>query len=250
MRSSFVLLVGLAAGCGLPDDTIDLLPGGAGGGGTAGAGGQGHGGGGTGGGCLLNTDCGAPTPQCDTASGTCVTCPAGLSQCGDACVDTAHDALHCDGCDSSCGHNQACAGGACVCLPGTELCSGGCHDITSDAEHCGSCDHPCDPGQKCEGGTCGAGACSPGLEACPVSNDRTSCVHLDLGVPFCGACGVACAPGEVCVDDQCRALVPATPCTSCPCSTYCDPAFPESSTCCDDVYGLGLTACVHHAACP
>ncbi len=92
-------------------------------------------------------------------------CPAGLTACGDGCVDTDSDPDHCGGCGRVCAYPHAeglCSDGACSLGP-CDLGWGDCNrqaadgceqDLAEDQNHCGSCDHACQPGQSCEQGIC------------------------------------------------------------------------------------------------
>jgi hypothetical protein len=248
MRSPFVplaLVVALAA-CGA-DETISLLDettSSAGGGSTAGTGGTG----GQGAGCELHAECDPPTPMCDPASGSCVSCPEVLETCGAECIDTSADARHCGRCGQPCLHTQLCVAGQCVCVPGTTPCDGACRDLQSDPGYCSSCDVHCSAGQKCSLGHC-KDACDPGLVECPTANGNSACVDLAAGYPRCGSCDIFCAASEVCVDGVCRAYQPASPCTSCPCEG-CTAIFGDPAICCPSVLGGASPACVQSDACP
>lgn len=259
------VLAGVAAACGLPDDTIDLLPGSGGSsstgatvastsattgtasGGHAGAGGSG------GNGCTRNVECHPPTPMCEPASGECVACPPELTTCGGECVDTQRDPDHCGGCFQGCLHNQLCHDSQCHCLPPLQPCNGSCVDFGSDPDHCGSCSgagSTCLALESCDGGHCTTAGCSAGLTACPAPSNRTACVNLGLGWPRCASCDLTCGPNEVCAAGACREYLPATPCSACPCDGICPPALAEPVTCCSTVFGVSFVACVAGAACP
>src|SRR5690606_24404563 len=61
--------------------------------------------------------CGACGAACNPgqacSGGTCAGCQTGLTNCGEACVDTNTDANHCGGCGNVCGAGQSCIQGSC-----------------------------------------------------------------------------------------------------------------------------------------
>ncbi|MBN1774037.1 MAG: hypothetical protein JXB32_22450 [Deltaproteobacteria bacterium] len=149
-------------------------------------------------------------------------CPIGFTWCGDACVDTSSDPLHCGGCGHVCDappHTTAfCSAGACgvVCEVGWADCNAdaadGCEaDLASSVAHCGECGHACDAppnaDPRCMAGVCGF-ACRPGF--------------VELG-PRCAAFGGAHLRAE-CRGETCRNPNPFTGDCSCP------PGFVGSST--------------------
>jgi len=93
-------------------------------------------------------------------------CGEELTTCGDACVDTDSDPLHCGGCDDECAipgrGMRACISGVCTtCGEGYTSCPGNapwlatrCMDLATDLQHCGACGTPCD-------GACIGGLCQP-----------------------------------------------------------------------------------------
>ena len=122
-------------------------------------------------------------------------CPEPFTVCVDECVDTAHDARHCGGCDDACDPGMVCGDGACAlsCPTGQTICSELCVDTDVDTANCGSCDSPCDPGEICNGsGEC-ALSCQAGLEEC-----GGVCTDTDSSQNHCGACDAPCDAGEIC----------------------------------------------------
>lgn len=75
--------------------------------------------------------CGACGNPCYTGErcdgGTCglLTCSAGQTVCGDACVDLQTTASHCGACGQPCIGSMGCSGGACSCASGLQICAGG-----------------------------------------------------------------------------------------------------------------------------
>ena len=130
-------------------------------------------------------------------------CRAPLVTCGESCVDTAQDALHCGSCDVACALEQGeiCADGECVRSCGEERadCGDRCADLQTDADHCGDCDTACDTsaGELCSAGAC-APRCGSSTEAC-----GSSCVNLQTDPTHCGDCDAACDAGEACVKGKC-----------------------------------------------
>ena len=140
--------------------------------------------------------CGEACPvETDTvcAAGACVCQDAGLTVCGDQCVDTTTDEAHCGGCDTLCGPYAACIDGQCVCPDGVTTCGDACSDLVSDPRHCGACDATCAPGEECVDGTCSCleprTSCG---DACALVGDASAhCTGCDQ--PCSGACaGGAC----------------------------------------------------------
>lgn len=87
-------------------------------------------------------------------------CDGGLTLCGDACVDTQHDVLHCSRCFSRCekeiwgrGLTPVCDRGLCwedcylPCGP-----DAGCVNLQTSPVHCGACDSPVPSGFHCADG--------------------------------------------------------------------------------------------------
>lgn len=91
-----------------------------------------------GGACAL--ECGGATPEL----------------CGDSCVDTNTDRVHCGACDNACDPGEICADGSCVvsCMAGLELCGGACTNTDYDRNHCGACGEACSDRQACVEGRC------------------------------------------------------------------------------------------------
>lgn len=157
------------------------------------------------------------------------TCSA---RCGDVCVDSATDPMHCGGCNNAC--SQFCESGACVasCSTGRQACNGSCVDTSSDPLHCGGCDNPCSADAAiCEAGRCvatstcatmpdapGGGCpaeCTGGCQGnictidcsgngapcdgsnivCPTNFD---CVVVCNGIDACDSGTIACPPDHSC----------------------------------------------------
>lgn len=167
-------------------------------------------------------------------------CPFGLRECGDACVDVRADALNCGACDKSCGGAEgrelSCVDGACECPLGQRLCtgaqSGGDGSQPSDpgggtgstmgpstdtggkvGEKCAT-DEECAAGTRCLEGVCstakpssgGTGtqdAGAPAGGALPAAQGAGYCATLRTDDQNCGACGVVCGAGSMCIDGAC-----------------------------------------------
>jgi hypothetical protein len=143
-------------------------------------------------------------------------CPATQRRCGDVCVDTASDPLHCGACGAACSTNHAtpsCRAGACrlVCAADFGDCDGnpanGCEAALTSITNCGACASNCAlPGvstQACVDGSCAIGACATGRGDC----DRVTLNGCETDTTsdgaHCGACGRPCASGMVCNGGVC-----------------------------------------------
>jgi len=173
-------------------------------------------------------------------------CPLGLRECGDACVDVRADALHCGACDKTCGGAEgrelSCVDGACECPLGQRLCtgnqSGGDTSQPSDPDggtgstpapstdagvvvgnQC-AVDEECAKGTRCVDGVCstgkptGSGAATQDAGAPPAGGAVTGaqtagyCATLRTDDQNCGGCGVICGAGSMCVDGECSGKDP------------------------------------------
>jgi len=134
----------------------------------------------------------APTP---------VDCPAGLTDCGGACVNTDLDPYHCGDCGTACSSDELCSVGTCSteCLGGTTKCGGTCVDANLDPHNCGGCGTECSTNELCSNGSCNTD-CLGGTTEC-----GGACVDTQIDPQNCGACGQACGPGEICLGSACMA---------------------------------------------
>jgi len=96
-------------------------------------------------------------------------CGDGETQCGNACVDLAHDERNCGACGRRCRSGDLC-------------CPDGCRDAKTDEENCGACGNHCDTGEGCANG---------------------SCVDLTTDPLNCGAIGHVCKHGSPCTSGVC-----------------------------------------------
>jgi hypothetical protein len=146
----------------------------------------------TGGSCVAGSCSYIPsTTSCPTTEscldGTCI-CTAGLSLCGNACVNEQLDPNNCGACGVQCNS------------PPSATCSGS--DLTSYTATCdkGVCypptTTPCPPAESCQHGTCG---CATGTVMC-----NGTCVDEQTDASNCGGCGVACPGGTSCVAGSCQ----------------------------------------------
>ena len=125
-------------------------------------------------------------------------CKAGAIKCGNVCVDTKTNALHCGGCGRRCGTNVACVDGQCQGggCPGSQiLCGGLCVNPNNDEQHCGDCQTACNGDLTCLDGECG---CAGGTKC------GNQCVDTQSDGEHCGSCGHACDTDETCVSGQCN----------------------------------------------
>lgn len=154
-------------------------------------------------------------------------CPAGLTRCGDACVDLQTTAGSCGTCDTKCATGQACSAGTCGCPSGKTACGTTCVDVTSSALNCGACGKTCTSGQSCQAGQC---KCA---EATDVVCDN-ACTDPKTDVNHCGDCATKCMGGLPCTEGKC--------------------ACPEGETLCDGMC-VGIQSTATHCggcgmACP
>jgi len=103
-------------------------------------------------------------------------CPAGLSRCGDVCIDLATDPASCGACGRACVAGARatagrCEAGRCVqaCEAGYGDCDGdpatGCEvDLRASPAHCGACGNGCSAAtlgtDRCVAGRCAARSCA------------------------------------------------------------------------------------------
>jgi hypothetical protein len=130
-------------------------------------------------------------------------CGAGLTACGDDCVDLDRDPDHCGSCEVDCFEGHLCLSGACSeCPEGEVRCGSWCTDLSSDEASCGVCGVVCPAGATCISGGC---HCPPGFEPC-----AGACVDVSNDESSCGSCGNTCDAvfGE-CFEGECRCLDPA-----------------------------------------
>jgi Peptidase M66/Stigma-specific protein, Stig1 len=174
-------------------------------------------------------------------------CPAGLTRCGDACVDLQTTAGACGSCNTKCAVGQACSAGVCGCPAGKSACGTSCVDLTSSSLNCGVCGKTCTSGQSCQAGQCkcadatdvvcdgacadvksdanhcgdcatkcmGGLPCTDGKCACPAGEKLCggACVNTDGAAAHCGSCEVACPMGESCQAGKCSGAI-GDACTS------------------------------------
>jgi hypothetical protein len=133
-------------------------------------------------------DAGSAGVACDPGmvcnAGTCqADCGANLTKCGDSCVDTQHDPMHCGDCATQCvlanGVN-VCNAGTCAvlsCQSGFDRCPAvwsnlpitSCSALASDTQNCGSCGNQCNVANAtptCASGSCAIGSCNAGFIDC------------------------------------------------------------------------------------
>lgn len=134
-----------------------------------------------------------------------LTCPAGESPCGGACVALGSDPANCGACGVACGALALCAAGSCECAPGATSCGAACVDLKSSPANCGACGAACGgatPACATTTGTACVAACPAGLDDC-----SGACVDLQADRLHCGGCGISCAAGQACRDGACRSDV-------------------------------------------
>ncbi len=164
-------------------------------------------------------------------------CPAGLTRCGERCVDLAGNPDNCGACGTVCGDDvgpdrSSCVMGVCACSSNQITCNGACVDPSSDRWNCGGCSAtgPSGAAGLCEGqGCCG----ETGLTACPVQG-RFLCTNTSTDSSHCGSCDTSCSTGQECKNGACTAIVcPAgqTLCGSRCIEGLCGKTCDEGQTC-------------------
>ena len=103
-------------------------------------------------------------------------CPAGLTLCGDACVDIVTNAAHCGQCGTACSAEQVCSAGSCAttCPAGLAQCGQDCVDLSTHVFNCGSCGNGCLEGQTCAEGQCTGTPLTP-TESDGSGSDDSGC---------------------------------------------------------------------------
>ena len=153
------------------------------------------------------------------------TCSAGLTACGDACVNLQLDSGNCGACGQGCSRETPiCSGGRCVatedagpiqnCAPPFAFCDGVCVNLQTDPLNCGACGEECGV-NDCTGGVCGEASASLQNCAPPFAVCGGACVDTSSDPLNCGACGVACAAGETCQQGACTATTTNAPALVC-----------------------------------
>jgi hypothetical protein len=143
-----------------------------------------------------------------------VSCAAGQSTCGGACVDTRSSAVHCGACGNACAPGNLCVNGACMqSCPGMQtLCNGNlCVSTSTDRAHCGGCGNVCDRAgvlQRPLRRRVRAGASDlRGGERRRRGHRRRRraryCADPQSDRNNCGACGNACPSGRICERGAC-----------------------------------------------
>jgi len=127
------------------------------------------------------------------------TCPSGLKQCGNQCVDTRYDPANCGACSTKCDTGEFCSNGTCGggCTGGSTQCGDACTNTATDVNNCGGCGTKCADGELCSAGKCGV-SCGGGTDKC-----GSTCVDLNNDPANCGTCATKCADGELCSAGKC-----------------------------------------------
>jgi hypothetical protein len=160
------------------------------------------------------------TAECDvdvvdcaaTACGV-ITCPPGLSRCGNACRDLSSDPNHCGACSNACPAGGTCELGSCfptpevcgACTNGSQTC---CHFASSDQKLCGvgPCALPgCAAGAVCApSGSSDVCTCPAGQTCSPSCGPPICEVNWLLCLLFPGpGCLPQCQPGLCTIDSFC-----------------------------------------------
>ena len=127
--------------------------------------------------------CGACAPSKVCAEGHCV-CPAGTTECGGTCVNTAADPRNCGSCGKRCQIYANCVAGVCTCSLGTcaashaSCCASGqacfCLDLPAAFLNPTTCASTlsCPPERQCVGSVC--------KTCCPVGSTCDPVTHTCL----------------------------------------------------------------------
>jgi hypothetical protein len=122
-------------------------------------------------------------------------CPAGMTPCGEVCVNTDTSRNNCGACGNVCDPIEQCEEGACVCPldEGALECDGVCVDPLTDSLNCGGCGNACEAPAFCAGGDCTCPGDASRMRLCGVN-----CVDIFTDSGNCGGCGIACTDGQMC----------------------------------------------------
>lgn len=193
-------------------------------------------------------NCGACGVKCGAnqyCSGACFCQGAGLTACGDECLDLRTDDANCGACGRACPKGQQCIYGSCGCASGQIYCeaSAACVYTSSDKSHCGSCDKACRATEVCQQGQC---TCPNWNESfCAETGACTSIVDNDA---HCGACGHACPAGTHCAYNACACDQPGQSL----CGNDCYDLSGDNQHCgsCEKACGAPLTCVGGSCTCP
>jgi hypothetical protein len=191
--------------------------------------------------CMRESDdancgaCGKTCPSGQRCSGeSCVCEGAGLTKCGEDCLDLSSDEQSCGACDEACNNGESCNFGACQCPGGTTYCGGAdaCISLTKDPQNCGACGEQCNPTEVCSAGKC----------ACPAAGQiycaaLGACVDVLASTAHCGACATKCKATEICQNGFCD------------CSSYTE-QYCASQSACTDTYSNDEHCGACDRACP
>ena len=176
-------------------------------------------------------------------SSSTISCTAGQTACGNACVDLQTDRLHCGACNISCVVGAPCTDGRCECLAGQTKCGNACVDLSTNAANCGTCGHTCGLG-TCQGASCACNPTPTTVTVCPPGAFTTgTCIDTATNGANCGGCFDACVPAEVCSASSCQCLPPNTSCPGTP-SAVCTNISTDPRNC-----GTCGTACPAGQSC-
>ena len=161
------------------------------------------------------------------------TCPPGLMNCSDYCVDLAHDPQHCGKCTAVCPNDPngpgVCVSASCAyaCESGWFRCATGCCAVSSpdsSAPDAGNDAGPPDPGIACAASSCPVGPSSFCCGGGPAGDGNDSCdtdPSDSCGWEFFCDNAAECSPGSVCCyDDSRNVTTSACLSTSCPGGQY------------------------------
>jgi hypothetical protein len=188
-------------------------------------------------------------------------CKNGAVKCGNACVNTKTNALHCGRCGRRCGIDAACVNG--VCEGGgcqKDQCGALCVDLQDNDDHCGSCGNDCQGDLTCVNGECDcAEGTKCGNHCVNTQTDNDHCGECDepcLGATFCqggaclpdGNCTPTCRVDQLCDAGECVcpsgqvSCGPSGPCRECCFDLHCD-GNPNGSECIADPGQPGNLIC-------
>jgi hypothetical protein len=187
-------------------------------------------------------------------------CPAGMSACGDSCVDLGSSVGNCGACGTSCEDGASCVDGKCSCKASELACDGVCTNVRDSDSNCGACGDACGKGAECVAGSCVQVACPTGTVQClgGCFNGTTCCGDAacdQAAGESVETCRADCGKPTVCGDGTCGNGETLANCAA-DCSVCGDKSCTGGETvanCATDCFLCGDNKCTGpetHRACP